>query len=197
MTIETTPYEVELREGAFEVRRYGKRIVAESTLEGKRDRAANGGFRRLAGYIFGANSRSTAIAMTSPVLQFKTSEAAADGPEVGTGERWTIRFVLPHASTLETLPTPTAPDVRLTPLAPSRVVVLRFSGLCTENATAEKLAELDAFVSTRKLGPTGPAILARYDPPWTLWFLRRNEMMREIVETQTAPDGHPAMLPAP
>jgi hypothetical protein len=187
MTIETTPYEIELSEGPFEVRSYGNRIVAEAILTGKRDHAASAGFRRLAGYIFGGNSRSMNIAMTSPVLQFKASEPVASGPEGGTGERWAIRFVLPRDSTLPTLPTPTDSNVRLLPLEPSRVVVVRFSGLTGETRTAEKLAELDAFVASRELGPTGPAILARYDPPWTLWFSRRNELMREIVETSVRP----------
>ncbi len=186
MTIETIPYAVELRDGPFEIRAYGRRIVAEASVDGERDRAANAGFRRLAAYLFGGNSQRRDIAMTSPVLQSRVSKATLESGDLALPEAWTIRFALPRDATLGDLPQPTDPTVRLIQLEPTRAAVIRFSGLTGEKRADEKLAELDAFVTNRKLGPTGPAILARYDPPWTLWFSRRNEIMRELEETALA-----------
>src|SRR5271157_4193032 len=47
-----------------EIRRYGPRIAAETTVVGDENRARNVGFRRLAGYIFGGNRRDQTISMT-------------------------------------------------------------------------------------------------------------------------------------
>jgi hypothetical protein len=54
---------------------------------------------------------------------------------------------------------------------------VKFSGLAKEPDIIEQTQRLNEYVAKQKLTPTGPATLARYDPPWTLWFLRRNEMM--------------------
>ncbi len=181
MATEEPPFTASLKEGDFEVREYPPLIAAEVTVSGERSDAISAGFRLLAGYIFGGNTKKQSIAMTAPVTQAATEseKIAMTAPVTQTGSEagWTVRFIMPQGYTLDSLPTPNDPKVKLVPLVPSRVAVVQFSGLAKEPDIIEQTALLNAFITKHKLTPTGPATLARYDPPWTLWFLRRNEVM--------------------
>ena len=143
--------------------------------------AVSAGFRLLAGYIFGGNVRKQSIAMTTPVVQAKAGgeSIAMTAPvtQIAAGSGWVIRFMMPAGYTLDTLPTPNDPKVHLVTLPPTRFAVVRFSGLAGEDSITEKTAELTAFIASHQLRAIGTASLARYDPPWTPWFMRRNEVM--------------------
>ena len=91
--------------------------------------------------------------------------------------QWRMYFVMPSKYTLETLPKPNNPAVTLRAIPASNVAVLRFSGLAGEEKTAKKTAELLAWLKSKQITPIGEPELARYNPPWTLPFLRRNEVM--------------------
>ena len=110
--------------------------------------------------------------MTAPVMQSPDPSG------------WIIRFIMPASYTLDNLPTPNDPKVRLVSLPPKRLAVVRFSGLVDDNDVEQQTAVLRAFIAKQKLTAIGTPSLARYDPPWTLWFLRRNEVMLEITSTQ-------------
>ena len=183
MPIEEPKFTVVLREGDFEIRDYQAAVAAEVTVTGDQKGAATKGFRLLAGYIFGGNARRQTIAMTAPVAQEPTSEKIAmTAPVTQTpadGE-WVVRFTMPSSYSLETLPTPNDPSVTLRTLAPARFAVLRFSGLAREASVEAKTADLMAFVKTHHLRASGAASLAQYNPPWTLWFMRRNEVMVQV-----------------
>ncbi len=185
---EEPPFEVSLREGAFEVRDYPAMIAAEVTVGGERGSAVNAGFRLLAGYIFGGNTRRQSIAMTAPVVQAQAEPEtiAMTAPVIQSGgpSAWVIRFIMPRAYSLATLPAPNDARVRLTPVPASRMAVVRFSGLGREEDIKERTGELEAFVAANRLRAAGPPSLARYNPPWTPWFMRRNEVMIPLeVET--------------
>lgn len=175
-----------LQDGAFEIRDYPALIAAEVSVAGERSEAVSAGFRLLAGYIFGGNTRKESIAMTAPVVQLPSAGESipmtAPITQSGDSEGWVIRFIMPQAYTLETLPIPNDPKVRLTALAPARFAVVRFSGLASESDISEKIVELDAFIVKQGLTAAGPPALARYNPPWTLWFLRRNELMVSLAQ---------------
>lgn len=185
LATEEAPYVVSLQAGAFEVRDYPGLIAAEVSVAGDRDAAVNAGFRLLAGYIFGGNTRRQSIAMTAPVIQtVPPSEAIAmTAPVIQIGEpgSWVVRFVMPSGYTLETLPIPNDPQVELKELPAARFAVVRFSGLANEPDIEKKTAELIDFIATEQLQIAGPASLARFNPPWTLWFLRRNEVMIPVL----------------
>lgn len=96
---------------AVEIREYGPRIAAETTVSGEKQGALNTGFRRLAGYIFGGNHREAEIAMTAPVGQARSGgdDIAMTAPVAQTGsaeQGWTVRFFMPSKWSMETLPTP-------------------------------------------------------------------------------------------
>jgi len=184
MAVEEPAFKAVLREGAFEVRDYPALVVAEVTVSGDQKEAAGKGFRLLAGYIFGGNNRRQSIAMTAPVAQAPTSEKIAmTAPVTQTqnANEWVVRFTMPSAYSLETLPEPNDPKVHLRVLPPARFAVLRFSGLARKGDVAAKTAELKKLTGTHHLRATGPASLAQYDPPWTPWFMRRNEVMMPVA----------------
>jgi hypothetical protein len=180
MATEEPAFSVVIQEGAFEVRDYPALVAAEVSVAGSRDEASNAGFRLLAGYIFGGNTRRQSIAMTAPVVQeHSTNETIAMTAPVtqsGRDGAWVVRFVMPSAYTLETLPLPNDARVRLVPVPPQRFAVVRFSGLAQSADVERRTATLQVFMERRQLSGAGPASLARYDPPWTPWFMRRNEV---------------------
>jgi hypothetical protein len=178
MAVEEPAHTVVVREGAFEVRDYPALVAAEVSVTGTRDEASNAGFKLLAGYIFGGNTKKQSIAMTAPVVQTGSEKIAMTAPVIQSGGAagWTIRFIMPAPHTLETLPTPNDSRVRLVPVAPARFAVVRFSGLASVSDVTRRTGELEAFIARRSLRVSGPSSLARYDPPWTPWFMRRNEV---------------------
>jgi hypothetical protein len=181
MPTEEPSFTVSLAECDFEVRDYPAMVVAEVSVTGERKEAASKGFRLLAGYIFGGNTAKQKIAMTVPVTQAasggETIAMTAPVLQSGGDGNWVIRFIMPRGSTLETLPQPNNPKVHLQAVAPARMAVMRFSGLARQDNIASKTDALWAHIKARHLHAIGLPSLAQYDPPWKLWFLRRNELM--------------------
>jgi len=173
-------FTVSTKVGAFEVRDYPALLVADVTIGGDRNRAANQGFRVLASYIFGANAGGQSIPMTAPVVQARPGAdvVAVDSPVRvrAAGGAWLIRFILPGDYSLQSLPKPRDPRIQLATLPPTRFAVVRFSGLARDPDVARSTADLKAFVESHHLKASGPAELARYNPPWIPWFMRRNEI---------------------
>lgn len=175
---EEPSFTVERKVGDVEIRRYGDRIAAETTIDADEEKARNEGFRRLAGYIFGGNTAKTKIAMTAPVAQQSSEKIAMTAPvaaQRGAGGRWVIRFFMPSEYTMDTLPTPKDDRVRLVTVPGERVAVLRYSGAYDPTAVEAKTAELLTTLRDNGIQPAGEPMSWFYDPPWTVPFLRRNE----------------------
>lgn len=185
MAIEEPAFDTVKSSGDFEIRRYAPMIVAETIVEGELWGASNDGFRVIAGYIFGNNESVTKagaekIAMTAPVALEPSAEKIAMTAPVTTeaaGGRYRMHFVMPSQYTMETLPRPKDERVKLREVPARRMAVVKFSGLTGEGKVKQKTAELEAWMAAEGLVAAGPPQLARYDPPWTLPFLRRNEVM--------------------
>lgn len=175
--------------GDMEVRRYAPMIVAEVVRSGSRRGAANAGFRALADYIFGANVPAEKIEMTAPVTQ--APARGRDGEKIdmtapvaqlpAAGGAWRIRFVMPEGYTMETLPKPKNPEVRILREPARTFAVIRFSGIPGQDRLERKTAELRALMAEHDMTAKGDPVYAFYDPPWTLPFLRRNEVMIEVA----------------
>lgn len=184
MATEEPVFTLVLKDEAFEVRDYVPTIVAEVTVSGSQERAAGEGFRILAGYIFGGNRRRQSIAMTAPVAQRPVSQTiamTAPVSQTSSGAGWTVRFTMPAAWTMQTLPQPNDARITLRPEPGQRMAVIRFSGIADARQVERRSRELEAELRRRGLRASGPISLAQYDPPWTLWFLRRNEVMAPIA----------------
>lgn len=186
---EEPSFTVSLAKGDCEVRDYPALVVAEVSVAGDRKEAASTGFRLLAGYIFGGNTTKQKIAMTAPVVQAAVGgeKIAMTAPVLQSGGNgnWVVRFIMPRGSTLETLPVPNNPKVQLQAVEPARMAVVRFAGLARQSAIAANTDILLGFIKAQHLYPIGAPSLAQYDPPWTLWFLRRNELMIPIARDES------------
>jgi hypothetical protein len=180
MAIERTKYTVIAKDADFELRQYEPHIVAETIVEGDFEAAGNEGFRRLAGYIFGANRTQQKISMTAPVTLEAGSEKipmTAPVTQEALAGRWRITFLMPSDYTLETLPEPLDASVALQSVPGTLMAALRYSGTWDRERYEEKKASLDALLRQKGLQPVGEPIFARYDPPFKPWFLRRNEVL--------------------
>ena len=181
--IEKAKYTVVEKEDDVELRRYEPQIVAETYVEGSLKDSGNAGFRRLYAYISGDNKKKQSISMTAPVGQEAGSEKipmTAPVSQEKKDRRWRITFLMPAEYTLETLPEPTDERVKLAEEPGRLMAALKYSGTWSEEGYKENKALLEQFIEKRGLVKKGPAIWARYDPPFMPWFLRRNEVLIPI-----------------
>lgn len=160
----------------FEIRRYGARVVAETTVEASSFREATSlGFERLAGYIFGGNKGAGGepqkIAMTTPV------ESAPAGED-----SFTIVFTMPPKWSLDELPKPNDPTVVIRLDDPKTVATARFSGNARNKDLSELSEKLMAYIAEQGYVARSEVTIAQYDPPWTPGLLRRNELIVEVGE---------------
>ena len=171
-------YQLVTKIGPVEIRQYVPRLAASVTVPGDEISARSAGFRRLAAFIFGANTARSSIEMTAPVAQSAakiamTAPVAQLSPAPG---QWTISFYMPAGYTAATLPKPKDKGIVISELPGALDAVIQFSGIPGKAATAKAQAELLATLANSPYAPAGPPEEWFYDPPWTIPFLRRNEV---------------------
>lgn len=183
--VEQPDYELITSKENIEIRDYPPMILAEVEVSGERKEAISAGFKILADYIFGNNTSNKKMEMTAPVTNELNEKIAMTAPVLQEKrmDKWKVRFVMPKKYSLETLPKPNSKDVSLIALPARRFAVIRFSGLADNESIKLHTDELEAYIIAGKLKPIGGTVLAFYNPPWTLPFLRRNEVMIELDST--------------
>ena len=191
MATEEPKYELIEKSGEFELRQYQPMLIAEVLVDGDMDQASGKGFRLIADYIFGNNITETGsskkIKMTAPVTIEPRSEEISMTIPVSMKNisgRWQVSFVMPSKYTLDTIPLPNNKQIMLRKVPARKVAVLEFSGFVNEKNTAKRTQELLKWMDKNNLISTGSIELSRYDPPWTLPFLRRNEIIVEYAKTK-------------
>jgi len=181
MATEEMAYDVIEKRGEAELRQYAPSIVAETKVNGPFEWVGNVAFGRLAGYIFGRNRGRQQMAMTAPVTQTTAPEKIAmTAPvlqEPKRGRSWTVSFVMPAEYSMDTLPEPGDSKVRLSERPGQLMMALRYAGGWRRSLFERNRNKLEETVASEGFVPTGPAIFARYDPPVTPWFRRRNEVL--------------------
>ncbi len=180
--VEQPDYKVVTSQENIEIRVYPPMILAEVEVSGERKQAIREGFEILADYIFGNNTFNKNIEMTAPVTNELSEKMAMTAPVLQEQhmDKWKVRFVMPKKYSFETLPKPNSKKVTLIPLPARRFAVIRFSGLADNESIKLHTEELKAYIVAEKLNPIGGTVLAFYNPPWTIPFLRRNEVMIEV-----------------
>lgn len=182
--VEIPDYEVIESKGAIEIRQYDSMIIAEVRMEGEREDAIGDGFRVLADYIFGNNKAKQEVAMTAPVQQQESTEISMTAPvqQQSAGDSWRVSFVMPSEYSMETLPEPVDDRVTLRKIPPKQFVVITFSGTNSNENVKEHEKKLQEYIEANNLSVIGSPKYAFYNPPWTLPFMRRNEVMIEIEQ---------------
>ncbi|MEI2786186.1 MAG: heme-binding protein [Candidatus Nanopelagicales bacterium] len=164
---EQQPYEVLEKYSGFEVRRYPEHLVAEVDVSGPFGVAGNLAFPTLARYIGGHNRASRKVAMTAPVVQ-------EQDPRSGV---FVVGFVMPSELMTQDFPEPMDSSVRTRRVPAQTAAALTFSGRWTRGSYDAHTDELLDLLAEAGLTVVGRPRYARFDPPWTPWFLRRNEVV--------------------
>jgi hypothetical protein len=187
--VEEAAYTVVIKDENFEIRDYDPMVIVETTIDDDFESAGNKAFRRLFAYITGDNVANSEIAMTAPVIADPAgtspgTDIAMTAPvlqEYSQGG-WRYAFVLPADLTLETAPKPLDDDVRLAEVAGKKVAVIQFSGFWSEESMQDKTSALNDWISANNLTASSEPRWAGYNPPWTIPFLRRNEVMIDVQQ---------------
>lgn len=187
-SIEEPRFSIQKTTNDYEIRTYEPYIIAETVVTGaqNRDIAANKGFPIIAGYIFGNNTKQDSIAMTVPVnTTEEVSQQIAMTVPVNTqpGESvgdYTISFVMPRQYTLDTLPKPNDSKVALRQIPARTVAVKTFSWSNSEATFKKQESILRAALQRDGIDTVGSVNVARYNPPWTIPFMLRNEIQIEV-----------------
>jgi hypothetical protein len=190
---EEASYEVIRKSDHFEIRDYEPHIVAETVVDGTLEEAGSKAFRILFDFISGGNRSRKKVEMTAPVTQQADGESIAMTAPVGQqrqpGEKWSVSFMMPTAYTLETLPEPINPNVTLRQVPGLRIAAVRYSGLWNEKGYLRNKLKLEQWIEENGFKAVGKPIWARYNSPFTPWFLRRNEILMAI-STETRKEAH-------
>ena len=157
-------------------------------MSGNFEDVGNEAFRRLAGFLLGANRMREKMAMTAPVTQepLRSEQLEMTAPVTQTARSgaatYTFAFVMPGRFTRETLPEPTDPRVVIREVPSRLLVARRFSGTWSADNFADNEATLRDAAQRAGFALIGEPIYARYNAPFVPWFLRRNEVLFEVRE---------------
>jgi hypothetical protein len=185
--VEQADYTVLKKMNGYEIREYPAHIVAQTTVQGSYGESMSNGFRIVAGYIFGGNTKKTSIAMTAPVVAQKggkTSESIAmTAPVVAMseGESQIISFGMPRSYTLETLPTPNDSRVKIVMIPTQKFAVRQFSWYRSDARVKRMQEKLLSALAHDKVAAQGSTAYAGYNAPWTPPWMNRHEVLAEIT----------------
>jgi hypothetical protein len=192
MAIEEPEYQVVGDYENYEIRTYAPYLVAEVDVPGEFDEAGKNAFRILAGYIFGDNTAAEKMAMTAPVesrpsdkgekmsMTAPVTASSASDPDLTT-----YTFVMERKYTLQTLPVPNDDRIRIRTVPERTMAVRRYSGRWTEDKYLQNEKSLRLALDANGIQTIGLPVLARYNSPFSLPFMRRNEVMIEITPERT------------
>jgi len=186
-TVENVNYEIISKTENFELRDYPPLIVAETVVDGTLEEAGNKAFNRLFDYISGKNRSQSKIAMTAPVSQEPASEKiemTAPVEQKRAEGGWVVSFTMPMSYKMSDLPVPEDPDVTLRQIPARRMACVQYSGTWSEKRYNQYREELESWIEKNGFRVLGEPIWARYNPPFTPWFLRRNEILIPVVSEE-------------
>lgn len=192
-SIEQPQYEIIKEIDGVELRSYAPYLVAEVTVKANSMREASSrGFRPLANYIFGGNQGADKIAMTAPVTTQPQQDATKEGTQIAmtapvtTREAeeglYNVRFSMPSQWTMETLPKPNDPNVKLIQVAGEQRLAYRFVGPRSDARIDEALRKIDAFMTEENISTASPMMIAGYDGPSVPEAKKRWEVMRVLPQ---------------
>ena len=182
--VEVPAYKILKKEQNIEIRQYPPLIIAEVKTAGSRQDSIGNGFRILADFIFGNNEGEKQLSMNGPITQQEGIKIAMTAPvqQEQTDTEWAISFIMPSKFSIDTIPNPINDRIKIIQIPSKRYAVITFSGRSTEANLTKHTNELEIYMNGSSYSKVGNAKYAFYNPPWTLPFLRRNEVQFEIPE---------------
>ena len=182
-TTESVPYRLLSRVDGAELRRYPPAVLVETVADSERE-----AFWRLFRYISGANEGGSEVPMTAPVESGSGGSIPMTAPVERSGEPDGVRmaFHLPPEYDLDSAPSPTDPSVELVAVPERTLAVRRFSWRPTDGRIDRETERLLEILERADVPVAGGPLFMGYDAPWTLPFLRRNEV---AVEVESVPDA--------
>jgi len=184
MANEEAPYTVVKTDDIFELREYAPQVLAEIIVDGDLEDAGNKAFRPLFRYISGDNTSRGKIAMTATVSQEQKGEKismTAPVSQQSVQGKWAVSFTMPASYTMETLPTPDNSNIKLRQVPARRVAAVRYSGFWSEEKYMLHKEKLETWIKDNRYTITGETVWARYNAPFTPWFMRRNEILIPVT----------------
>lgn len=168
-SIEEYPYSVVKSYDGFEIREYEASLFTSVKMAtNKYEEASSSGFRVLAGYIFGNNSDSQKIAMTSPVA-------------MTMNDSMTMMFMVPRDLKKDELPKPNDTRITLQEEPAKTVAAIKFSGWANNEKLEKYKQKLSDLLKAENIAHTGKFIYLGYNPPYDV-VNRRNEVIVEVKE---------------
>ena len=129
----------------------------------------NKAFKLLAGYIFGDNKSvikpeagNEKMKMTAPVNMMQVPDSK---------DQYYVQFFMPTKYTKDTLPIPNDDRVKIELMPGGLTAALRYSGTWSHKRYLRKQANLSKAFENQGFKTNGSAIFARYNSPFSLWFL--------------------------
>lgn len=199
LATEEPTYIIESKNDIYEIRIYNSILVAETLIESKFDEAGNIAFKILADYIFGNNSSRNSLDMTAPVTQVKSEKIEMTAPVTlskinlnitklpepslkSINQEYSVQFTMPAKFKIDTLPKPNDERVNIREIPKRKIAVFSYSGSWSESRYQKKLSEFTAVLKKDNVITKGEPVFARYNSPFRLWFLRRNEIWLEVIK---------------
>ncbi len=198
--VEQAQYKLIQKRDGYEIREYPPHLVAQTIVSGNYTQSINDGFRRVANYIFGGNTRKESIAMTAPVFvegmdgdarwdtkknnskQSIKKKSIKDNVSKQEGGEGTLSFIMPRSYKLETLPHPNDARVKIIKVPVKKYAVRRFSWYRTEARIARETEKIQLALSRDGARTSSKNVIyAGYNPPWTPPWMTRHEIFIEIT----------------
>lgn len=182
-TGETLNYKTISKSNEFEIREYSSYIVAQIELVNSNTDQSSDAFKILAGYIFGNKKSKNDISMTSPVIEQKSQKISMTSPvnELNIDGRYIMQFVMPTKYNLQNLPRPNNDNISLKKVESKTVAVIGYTWI---NSKSKKMLNEQKLIKwlqeNKKYSVAGEVYYASYNPPWTIPFLRTNEVLVPI-----------------
>ena len=163
MAYEEPIYKIIESTNNYEIREYKDRLAVEIEYSNQ-----DNGFRYLFNYISGENKNSEKVKMTVPVTQSNNNK------------KMKMQFFLPAKFTIQNAPKPTNKMVKLVIIEGGIYAVIKYSGRLSNKNYSKHYKKLTNQLIKDKIDFIEPAIRATYNGPFTLPFLRRNEIMIKV-----------------
>ena len=164
MAYEEAKYTIVYQDNVYEIRNYSERLAIQVNYS-----AQDRGFRRLFNYISGSNIDSTKIKMTIPATQFDEN-----GKKI-------MQFFLPSKFTKKNAPKPIDNKIKLIIIDQGYYAVIKYTGRLTDKNFNKYKNILKDNLLKDNIETVNSAIKATYNGPFTLPFLRRNEVMFRLL----------------